>query len=287
MVHGPGRMIPTTACPPEGRTFTRTAARSTALQLATFLSLETPAAAMKSRFDTTHWSLVAAAAAGDATHARQALADLCERYWYPLYAFVRRQGHSPDAAEDLTQAFFVQLLERRDIGRVDRSRGRFRSYLLASVKHFLINDALRQRAAKRGGGQPVLALEFEDAERRYAREPADERTPETAFDRQWALAMLGRALSSLRQEMTAAGRLTEFECLKPSLTGGDERGDYEAWGRTLGLSAGAVKVAVHRLRRRFQRRLREEIADTVASEDAVDAELQYLAAALKSRPGPG
>src|SRR5512145_1416957 len=137
------------------------------------------------RFETTHWSLVLAAGRGESSHTREAFAALCEIYWYPLYAYVRRQGYNPDDAQELTQAFFTRLIEKRDVQRVRRERGRFRSFLLASLKHFLLNDARRRRASRRGGGQTPLALEVESAEGRYLREPQDPATPETLFDRRW------------------------------------------------------------------------------------------------------
>jgi RNA polymerase sigma-70 factor (ECF subfamily) len=238
-----------------------------------------PSHAGRSRFDTTHWSIVVTAG-GDGSLAHQALASLCETYWYPLYAYVRRQGYDADQAKDLTQGFFARLIEKRDVDGARRERGRFRSFLLASLKHFLLNEAERRRALKRGGGQAPLSLEFDAAEGRYLREPPDSRTPETIFDRRWALTMLDRVLRRVRQDAIDAGRAAEFDVLKPCLTGDMPRGGYRALSEQLGISESGVKVAVHRLRRRFQRRLREEIAQTVLTPDQVDEELQYLFRAL-------
>ncbi len=236
--------------------------------------------ARRSRFDTTHWSLVLAAGADQSPDGRAALATLCEIYWYPLYAFVRRQGHDADDAQDLTQAFFARLLEKQDLQDVERARGRFRSFLLAAMKHFLMNDAKSRRTLKRGGGHAILSLSLQNAEGRYLNEPADPSTPETLFDRRWALTVIDRALRRLRGEAADAGRVVEFDRLKACLTGDIPRGSYRAIGVDLDMSEGAVKVAVHRLRRRFQRGLRKEIAETVLSDEQVDEEIQYLLRAL-------
>jgi RNA polymerase sigma factor (sigma-70 family) len=234
----------------------------------------------RSSFETTRWSVVLTAGARDSSGAHQALATLCETYWYPLYAFVRRQGYDADQAQDLTQAFFARLLEKHDVEDARRERGRFRSFLLASLKHFLQNEAQYRRRQKRGGGQAPLSLEFETAEGRYLREPPDPRTPETIFDRRWALTVLDGVLRRLRREAVDADKVAEFDALKACLNGDLPHGSYRALGETLGMTEGAVKVAVHRLRRRFQRVLREEIAQTVPTPQAVDEELQYLFRAL-------
>ena len=235
----------------------------------------------RSRFDTTRWSVVLTAAGGDTSGAHQALATLCETYWYPLYAHVRRQGYAAADAEDLTQAFFARLLEKHDVEDARRDRGRFRSFLLASLRHFLLNEAQHQRTLKRGGGHVLLSLDFQTAEGRYLREPAEPSTPDTIFDRRWALTVLDRVLRRLRQDAAAAGKIAELDALKTCLTGEMPHGSYRALGHELGLSEGAVKVAVHRLKRRFQRFLREEIAQTVLNSEAIDEEIQYLFAALK------
>lgn len=233
------------------------------------------------RFNTTRWSLVVAAAGDRSTLARQALATLCEIYWYPLYAYVRRQGHDADAARDLTQAFFVQLLERHDVQRLRRERGRLRSYLLGAIRHFLMNEATRAQTLKRGGGQTPVALEFDAAEGRYVHEPADVDSPERLFERRWALTILDQVFNELKQDWDSAGKVREFEVLKDCLIG-EPRGGYDEVAETLSTTANAVGVAVHRLRRAFRVRLREVIADTVVDESAVDDEIKHLFAILGS-----
>jgi RNA polymerase sigma-70 factor (ECF subfamily) len=229
---------------------------------------------------TTSWTLVVAAGGAGSPEADDALARLCGIYWYPVYAFIRRQGNDSDAARDLTQEFFARLIEKQYLREVRRERGRFRSFLIVAVRHFLSNERDRARASKRGGGRPLLPLDVETAEGRYRREAVDAITPEVLFDRQWAIALLGQVLDRLRAEMEAAGKQEQFARLKPMLTGeADERG-YRALGAELGMTEGAVKVAVHRLRRRYRELAREEIAAIVVDPGAVDAELRHLAAAL-------
>ncbi len=231
-------------------------------------------------FATTRWSIVLAAKAGSTEADGGALAELCRAYWYPLYAFVRRQGHEPHDAQDLTQEFFARLLGKHWLDGVERSRGRFRSWLLAAMKHFLANEWDKSRARKRGSGQAPLSLDATDAESRYAHEPADYATADKLYDRRWALTLLDQVLALLRDEMAAAGKLAQFEALKFSLTG--EKCAYTEVGSTLGMSEGAVKVAVHRLRERYRDLIRAEIAETVATPDEVDDELRHLLAALSS-----
>jgi RNA polymerase sigma factor (sigma-70 family) len=237
----------------------------------------------RARFATTQWSLVVAAGAETGSRGRRALSDLCEAYWYPLYAYVRRSGHDVADAQDLTQAFFVRLLEGDDLGSVAKERGRFRSFLLAAMKHFLLNQARARRALKRGGGA-AFAIEFDEAERQYSREPASHMTPETAFDHRWALTVLDRVLRRLRRGAVAAGRLAEFNALKPALSGELAHGSYREVGAALGMTEGAVKVAVHRLRKRFQRLLHDDIAATVEAKADVDDEIRYLIGALGRKP---
>ena len=236
----------------------------------------------RSRFETTEWSIVLAAGGEHSSAARTALATLCETYWYPLYGYVRRQGHNADDAKDLTQAFFVRFLDKDAVREVRRERGRFRSFLLASIRNFLLNDAAYRRMLKRGGGQLVLSLDFETAEGRYLREPQDLRTPERIFDRRWALTVLDRVLGRLRREWLDAGKGVVFDRLKVCLVGETPPGGYRELGQALGLTEGAIKVAVHRLRRQYQRLLREEIGNTVATDDTIDEEIQYLFRALKT-----
>jgi RNA polymerase sigma factor (sigma-70 family) len=231
-------------------------------------------------FETTRWSIVLAAGGADAGAARSALATLCETYWYPLYAYVRRRGASPDDARDLTQGFLTSLLERRDLAGLRQERGRFRAFLLASLSHFLANDAARSRALKRGGGVAILPLVFDDAEDRYLVEPVDTTTPETLFEKRWAITVLDRVLASLRADWEQDGRLAEFDLLKSCLLGRGPSGGYAAIASHLGTSEGAVRVAVHRLRRKFQDRLKKDIAETVSDPSEVDDEIRYLVRAL-------
>jgi DNA-directed RNA polymerase specialized sigma24 family protein len=231
-------------------------------------------------FETTRWSLVVAAGSGDSSAARAALATLCETYWYPLYAYVRRRGTSADDARDLTQGFFTSLLERRDFEDLRQERGRFRAFLLASLQHFLANDAARRRTQKRGGGLTFLPLAFDEAEGRYRIEPAESSTPETLFERRWALTVIDRVLGELRREWEADGREAEFDELKSCLLGVNPSGGYAAIATRLETSEGAVKTAVHRLRRKFQSALRKDIAETVSDPDDVDDEIRYLVRAL-------
>ena len=228
------------------------------------------------RFETTQWTLVLAAGGADSLAARDALARLCEIYWYPLYAYFRRRGADADAARDLTQSFLASLLERRSFGELRQERGRFRAFLLAAARHFFANDAARRGAVKRGGGDPLLALPLDAAEGRYRHEPATTSTPETLFDRRWALTVIERVLQQLRDEAAAAGGERGFDQLKACLLGDAPAGGYRAVAGELGMTEGAVKVAVHRLRRKFQARLRAEIAQTVASEEEIDEEIRYL-----------
>jgi DNA-directed RNA polymerase specialized sigma24 family protein len=232
-------------------------------------------------FETTHWSLVVAAGSDDSSAARAALGALCETYWYPLYAYVRRSGASADDARDLTQGFLASLIERRDLAGLHQDRGRFRAFLLASLKHFLANDRARRRTQKRGGGALPVPLSFDDAEGRYRIEPAEPETPETLYDRRWALTVIDRVLAHIRQEWEARGRGAEFDQLKACLLGQAPAGGYVAIAGRLGTTEAAVKVGVHRLRRRFQARLRRDIAETVSDAAEIDDEIRYLVRALE------
>ena len=240
---------------------------------------ETPQAAAGC-FVTTHWSVVLRAGGSDTTRARAALEQLCRHYWQPLYAYVRRGGHSREEAEDLTQEFFARLLAQNSVARADPARGRFRSFLLVSLKHFLVNEWDKARAQKRGGGAQVIPLEFDTAETRCGQAVAPGDTPDRAFDRQWALALLEVVLGRLRQEYRDAGREEMFLRLKDTLGGGRAEIPYRELGARLGMSEGAVKVAAHRLRQRYRELLREEIANTVAGPEEVEEELKQLFAAL-------
>jgi RNA polymerase sigma-70 factor (ECF subfamily) len=214
---------------------------------------------------------------------RAALSTLCEQYWYPLYVFLRRQGHDADAAQDLTQGFFARLLEKGWLQDVRPERGRFRSFLLASLSHYVSNERDRARALKRGGPTPPLSLEIETAEGLYQLEPRDEVTPERVFDRRWALTLLDRVVVRLKEEFHERGKGELYETLKVFLDG-DRSGDsYKEVGAELKMSEGAVKVAVHRLRRRFRDILRDEIAQTVESEDQIEDEIRHLFESVERR----
>jgi RNA polymerase sigma factor (sigma-70 family) len=236
---------------------------------------------MGRQFETTRWSQVLAAGRAPTADSREALSRLCEVYWYPLYAYVRRWGYDADQAQDLTQEFFVRLLEKHNLRAADPTRGRFRSFLLASLKHFLSNERDRAGAAKRGGRTTVLPLELENAEGRYSREPPDADTPESIYERRWALTLLERTLARLRHEFDAAGKQALFERLEGHLTGEQEALPYADLGAELGMSEGAIKVTVHRLRRRFGALLRDEIGETVSEPGLVDEEIRELFRALK------
>jgi len=233
------------------------------------------------RFATTHWSLVLAARDGKDERSQEALATLCGDYWQPLYAFARRRGSSPEEAQDLTQSFFAHLLEKDSIGRVDPARGRFRSFLLASFKHFLSDQRQRDHAQKRGGGRPPIPISVETAEGGYTLEPSHDLTPERIYERRWALTLMERALTRLEQRHARSGKTDQFEKLKVFLSGESRPVPYAEVARQLGISEVAVKVTVHRLRKRFRDALRDEIVQTVASEEQVEAELRALHAALE------
>lgn len=232
------------------------------------------------RFQTTRWGVVLGLRSTNPREAREALATLCEAYWYPLYAFVRRRGYDADTAQDLVQGFFARLLERDDLRRVDQAHGRLRSFLMASCAHYLANESDRARAAKRGGGRPPISIDQPGAEGRYGREPADGLTAERLYQRQWALTLLERVLERLGSEMERAGKGRQFAALEPGLLGAADRAPYATIGQTLGISEEAARAAARRLRQRYRELLREEVAATLADPDDVDAEIQGLFAAL-------
>jgi RNA polymerase sigma-70 factor (ECF subfamily) len=234
------------------------------------------------RFAATRWTVVLTAGHGSSPQAGRALEELCRTYWYPLYAYVRRRGHSPHEAEDLTQECFARLLAKNYLADVHREKGRFRSFLLASLKHFLANEWDRARAVKRGGGQPLLSLDVQTAETRYRSEPADDLTAEKLLDRQWALALLDQVLARLQAEFVADGKEKQFDELKVLLTEGKGATSYAAVAARLGTTEGAAKVAVHRLRRRYRELLREEISHTVATPAEIEEEIRHLFAAFAS-----
>ena len=234
-------------------------------------------------FVTTHWSLVLAARRSDSTRAEAALASLCRTYWYPLYAYVRRRGYATEDAQDLTQEFFARLLERRWLGQADRQRGRFRTFLLSEMSHFLANEWDKAQAQKRGGAVQLVPLQLDTAETRYGKEPADPFTPEQAYERRWAVTLLDEVLQRLQKKCVAEGKAELFEALKPCLVGESDSHPYATLAMKLRLSEGAVKVAVHRLRQWFRQLLRDEIANTVAAPAEVDEEMHHLFAVLAGR----
>jgi len=236
----------------------------------------------RDQFPTTQWNLVLLAGESLAADSRHALETLCRTYWYPLYAFVRRQGYSPEEAADLTQGFFTRLLEKRYLREYQRERGRFRSFLLASLQHFLANERDWVRAQKRGGSVNLISLDalIEVGENRYSVEPRSSVTPERIFEKQWALTMLDGVLERLREEFVQAGNTHHFDRLKRFLIGDETRIPYREIASDLVMTEGAVKVAVHRLRRRFREVLREEIAHTVSNPEDVQDEIRYLMAVV-------
>ena len=213
---------------------------------------------------------------GDTTHAHDALAHLCRSYWYPLYAHARRRGYSPHDAQDLTQEFFVRLLRGNWIARADRRRGRFRTFLLAAMQHFLANEWNKAHAKKRGGTRPILSLNDESAEQRYLLEPAEQNTPETLFERGWALSVLDNVLRRLKDEYRREGKSDWMDAMQSALTADRNTLSYAEIARKLGMTETAARVAVHRLRQRYRRLIRAEVASTVASPDEVDAEMRHL-----------
>jgi RNA polymerase sigma-70 factor (ECF subfamily) len=233
------------------------------------------------QFHTTRWSLVAAAAGASSAGTRAALEELCQAYWYPVYAFLRRRGHATEDAGDLTQSFFAVLLEKDYLADADPHRGRFRAFLLTAVARFVSKERDKQAAQKRGGGKRTVSFDLADGEARYQREPAHDWTPERIFERRWALTLLDRTLLDLRLEHAAAGKLPLFDALKVFLTGEAGTPPLREIAERLQMSEGAVRVAVHRLRQKYRDALRAEIAQTVATEGDVDDELAVLLAALR------
>jgi RNA polymerase sigma-70 factor (ECF subfamily) len=236
--------------------------------------------AASGRFPTTHWSRIVAAGDPRSPQTREALAALCEAYWYPIYAYIRRRGVEPEQARDLTQDFFVRVVEKGLFAEADPHRGRFRSFLRTVCAHALANRRDHDRAQKRGGGKPLLSIDARDAEGRYAREPAHDFTPERVFDRVWALTLLGRVLDQLEREYDDAGRQSTFEQLRTVLTDAADAAPYAEIAARVGSTEGAVRVAVHRLRKRYGVLLREEIAATLEDPADVDDEIHALFAAL-------
>lgn len=233
------------------------------------------------QFATTQWSMVAAAGRNDTVRSQAALNRLCSIYWYPLYAFVRRQGFNAADAQDLTQSFFARLIGKQDLVAVDRAKGKFRSFLLAAMKNFLANEWDKIKTQKRGGGlQNFTSLDARTAESRYHLEPADPMTADRLYERQWALTLLDEVLKHVRDDYEEEGKGALFDALKSTLTGDKNAQPYAETAEKLGMNEGAVKVAVHRLRHRYRDALRAEIASTIGNPEEVDDELRHLFAAL-------
>ena len=233
-----------------------------------------------SSFRTTSWTIVLAASVDSSADPGGALAYLCQIYWHPVYAFIRRRGYDRDQAEDLTQGFFARLLEKHYLLDADRERGRFRSFLLTAVKHFLANEWDRANALKRGGGQAAVSIDLVEAERWYAPATIEASTPERLFERRWALSLLEQVMAKLRAEFTDAGRADQFDTLVGFLHREAEGDRYQAVAERLGVSSGALRMSVHRLRRRYRELLRAEIARTVDAADQIDDEIRFLLATL-------
>jgi len=234
-------------------------------------------------FPATQWTVVLAAGGTPSPESAAALERLCSSYWYPLYAFVRRSGHSPPDAEDLTQEFFARLLEHNWIAHADRHKGRFRSFLLMAVKRFLAKEWDKGKTLKRGGQVRLVPLQLDAAEIRYTREPADTRTPEQVFEKQWALTLLESVLSRVREDYARDDKGALFQALEPCLIGSRDTQPYAALGAQLGMTEGAARVAVCRLRERYRECLKAEIAHTVASPAEVDEELRHLLRVMARR----
>jgi RNA polymerase sigma-70 factor (ECF subfamily) len=232
------------------------------------------------RFATTHWSVILAAADSSSPQHEPALSTLCQAYWFPLYAYLRRRGYDTHQAEDYTQGFFAGILERQGLRRADPKYGKFRSFLLASLKNFLSDEWDRSRAQKRGGDKKILSLDLDTAESRYAREPAHRLSAEKLFERSWALTVLKQAMDRLKAESTTPDKQRLFDRLKVYITAERDAAAYRQVGAELDMTEGAVKVAVHRLRRRYRELVRDEIAQTVTTEAQVDEEIRDLFAAL-------
>jgi RNA polymerase sigma-70 factor (ECF subfamily) len=231
-------------------------------------------------FGTTHWSIILAAGDDESASSREALEKLCRAYWRPIYTYVRRRGHAPPEAEDLTQSFFAHFLERKLLTVVDRQRGRFRTFVLHACEYFLAKQWRDASRIKRGGGQKTLSLDVAAAEDCFHNEPADQMTPERLYERQWALALLDLALDRLKQEWTAAGKETLFATLQIFLSGDPKTTTCAQTALELGMSEGAVRTAVHRLRQRYGEILRAEVAQTLSRPEDLEDELRHLLSVL-------
>jgi RNA polymerase sigma-70 factor (ECF subfamily) len=239
------------------------------------------------RFQTTRWSVVLVSAQSQAPGSKEGFAALCKLYWYPLYAFVRHRGHSPEDAEDLVQGFLLHLVEHKTLSRVDRSKGKFRSFLLASLQNYLSNEAKRARCLKRGGKAEFVSLDLQGAEDRYQLELVEELTPEKIFDARWAMVLLGEALNRLSREYVAQGKATTFQALRAFLDPVNTKSlpSYEEAAAQLEVSVGALKTLIHRLRKQYTALVREEISRTVSDAADADTEIHQLCEALIAAEG--
>lgn len=234
----------------------------------------------KPRFATTHWSVVLAAGKSSSPNQKQALETLCQGYWFPLYAYLRQRGYDSHQAEDYTQAFFARILDKHDLQTADPKYGKFRSFLLIRLKSFLSDERDRARAKKRGGGRKILSLGFQNAEDQYALEPAEQLSPERLFEKSWALTVLERTMNRLEKEMAEKNKKKLFEHLKVYLTTEKDVIPYRNTAKELKMPESSVRVAVHRLRRRYRKLLRDEIGQTIADENQIDEEMGHLFTAL-------
>ena len=242
-----------------------------------------PGAPPRSVFATTHWSVVLSAGQDDSPQSTEALETLCRTYWYPLYVYIRRRGHGVEDAQDLTQQFFTHFLQKGRFRVADRGRGRFRTFLLHALQHFLINEWKHAHRLKRGGGTPCFSLDADDAEHRYAADAAALMTPERVYEKRWALTLLEQVLARLQREYAEAGHGRVFEALAELLWGKDASVSYAQIGERLGMTEGAVRGAMHRLRERYRERLRAEVAHTVADLGELDEELRHLLSVVGQR----
>jgi RNA polymerase sigma-70 factor (ECF subfamily) len=227
-------------------------------------------------FATTHWTVVLAAGKRSTPQADRALEELCRTYWFPLYAYVRRRGHTKEDAEDLTQAFFERFLARNYLEGLSAERGRFRAFLLAALKHYLANEWDKSRRQKRGGGVPTLSLDWQTADTQFQVAATGEPSPDKAFDREWAVALLGQVIERLRAECEAEGRAKQFDALKVFLTPGQGTRAYAEAAKALGMEEGAVRVAAHRLRKRYRALLHQQISQTLVDPAMVEEEMRTL-----------
>lgn len=233
-------------------------------------------------FAATEWSVVRAAGQSCEHEARQALETLCQMYWQPLYAYVRRRGYNVEEAQDLTQGFFTSILTRNSLRGVEQQRGKFRAFLLGAMKHYLAEEWNRAHAHKRGGTAAVTSLDFEKAESRYRIEPVDKMTPERIYERRWAGELLNRAVAQLEREFYNSPDAKLFRAIKPLLLGERLQDNYSRIAQELGLSEGALKVAIHRMRKRYRHLVRQEVARTVSRPEEIDEEIRYLLEVLGS-----